>query len=857
MTTGDDDNDSHNITDVQENSSNEDISDNENTNETNDLSKCKSKYTYLIDDDGKACNIVSNYGLKKYEKCFVERKGEYHGFCIEAQENIPSILTNKHISNSINFIKQNKIDKAATEINLYSKYQLFGDELVYYVIDEWLKINKFDTMFETKVGKDFLETFNNNDEKKNIDLYIRTQRHHPLLGKIKIVDIGTNTKTKESVVPSDWINKIFDSAYELHGQMSTLPNRKGKKPVTYCCIYSNSIKRETIWISEHKILINDIVFSVQYNNEKKYITTNTKKIQKEYISEQQLIKLNSGNNVENMYLSIDSKLIKTNKKYIKQQKVGYLSSLLQKTMRRGANNGTLLESVIRLLNASPNYNLPDHNFVSVSGARQLLWRSYISIIEDVKGYIVPTNNNEEDSRSNCIDLQSMTLLAIACQQDSKIQLSKDCVNIIIETMRIMQVYDKLWCWRDYEPTLTSELLLSNNNNDNNQILDSIVLSINNMPMMANDKNMLLRVYSYVINNKIETFRNIKNIYTPLSDEEQDNNEHFQTRLAAMDMHCRPKILIELQAMIDLKCVINSNNLLKYAPTLERLSGYIWNNVSRTNFRMMTSHTLLFSDKEIKRDKLDKIIVKKLDNSIYACIPKLQESILNEMNNNDKKNICMIHDRVDWSITFNNKFVDNVETIDETERNMIGRKAWLLLFGKRHKFNYKSKVYDVFMGGSDKENLLKVKRTTKDKTEYVEGELRKDIQDKFLESISEKEFKIKLPNAPDNYGWNFNETKNNTIVIKYNKQKFAINGYNVTTLNLFENLKRIPDCLEYDGVPEELEAIIKSCTYCINNDFENIFDEELLFRMEDIIYYRRDTSPDSSPGLPIGGMSRCR
>ena len=76
-----------------------------------DLSKCKEKNRYLIDDDLKPLDIVSNVGLKKYEKCYVARNGEYHGFCVEAQEDILSILTNHHIQNAFNYILQgDKLD---------------------------------------------------------------------------------------------------------------------------------------------------------------------------------------------------------------------------------------------------------------------------------------------------------------------------------------------------------------------------------------------------------------------------------------------------------------------------------------------------------------------------------------------------------------------------------------------------------------------------------------------------------------------------------------------------------------------------------------------------------------------------
>lgn len=62
-----------------------------------DITECKVKYRYLTDDSDEPLQIASNYGVKKHEKAYVSRDGEYHGFCVEALEDIPSILTNRHV----------------------------------------------------------------------------------------------------------------------------------------------------------------------------------------------------------------------------------------------------------------------------------------------------------------------------------------------------------------------------------------------------------------------------------------------------------------------------------------------------------------------------------------------------------------------------------------------------------------------------------------------------------------------------------------------------------------------------------------------------------------------------------------
>ena len=112
------------------------------------------------------------------------------------------------------------------------------------------------------IGKDFIDAIKKDSVKKEIDQYICTQRHHPINGKIKIIDVGTNTNTKEPTVPPEWLGRVFDSAHQLHKEMDQLASRRGKPNVTYCCIYSNSIKREIVWLDNHKIIPGDILFRV-------------------------------------------------------------------------------------------------------------------------------------------------------------------------------------------------------------------------------------------------------------------------------------------------------------------------------------------------------------------------------------------------------------------------------------------------------------------------------------------------------------------------------------------------------------------------------------------------------------------
>lgn len=789
-----------------------------------DLSKCKVKYTYLTDENGNPYDIVSNMGLKKYEKSCVTRGGEYYGFCIEAQEDIPSILTNHHIQKSIEHIKKNNLEKASRAINLFDKFQTHGETVIYYTIDKWLGVNNFDTIFNSDANSI-------KDIKKYIDKYVGLQRHHPINGKIKILDIGTNIKTKESVVPPEWMGKVFDSANQLHDEMNKLPQRKGKSPVSYCCIYSNSIIRDNIWSDKINLEIGNIIYFVSIDQNSNIVTDIEVVSKSRTFVEPLLIIPNNGS-----YIHIHNDIFIKNSKKIKTELIGYLSSLLQKCVRRGAYNVNVLDETMKKLNQSPTYNLPDHNFATVSGTRQLLWRSYISIIEDAKGYICDNNSK------NSIDMFSLALLAIACQLDSKLSLTDNALNILINTVKTIQCCPDRWNWKSYEKSVTPEIHLRTGRLEGlEQIINSIIICSKTMPMMANDQVMLSMVISY-LNDSSNRFYSITTIRDSIGDiGNVDHNEEIQTRCAGMDMHCKPTMLIELQAMINFTYVLKEDeaNFILYMPTLEMLAGYIWDNFSSNNFRFGIDEIYcksIFDEKYIKKHKLNRNVCKEIDNDIYDNICELQEQIV------IGRNIQNSPHHVNW-VVFHESEIFSIESdkINDHEKQVIGRIAWISIFGKRYRYSYKNKVYDVFMSGDNSEEFLKVKRTVKGKAEYVEGDLRTQIQENFLKGINGIENTITLPNPPESYKWKFTKNK---IRIKYDlySNVFYVDDEEVKTLNLYDQLIKINSCRnDTTEIPEELVKLIKTSTYSpeINvNDCNNWFGSDILHRANDISVSRR-------------------
>ena len=753
-----------------------------------DITKCKSKYRFLLGEDNKPLPLVSNIGLKKYHKAYIYRNGEYHKFCIETQEDIKPLITEHHIYRALKYIDTN-IEKSAIILNIDNYYQRYGDTIVYYTVDYWLRKNNFNCIFADKIGNDILT-----NDLTDINRFIDRQRHHPLDKKIKIVDIGINTKTKESVVPSEWLNREFKNGFELHCEMDKLPSRKGKSPVSYCCIYSMTVKTENTWINDQQLNNGDIIYDVSYN---KQIYTNIIINKNKYISKSKLLKLQ-----DNIYVKIDGKLL-ANKHDIKTLSVGYLSSLLQKCIRRGYQNKTLLHSTINKLNKSPTYNLPDHNFALVSGTRQLLWRSYISIIEESIGYMTDKQSN------NQIDMLSLIIIAIVCNIDPKIRLSDLGMSVMNNTLGLILQLPDMWKWQDYKEVDDKTLENTVISNDN-QINSSIYLALKYMPMMRNDRKMLKKAYSFVNDNKLTTLNNIQKL-----EYFNDKNEILQTRCVAMDMHCNPSMLIQIQGMLYFKKFDIT------IPTLQQIAHYIWNNFSRINFRHSAKHILVYSGTDIKKNKFDNKYIKYLDNQIYDSIAYLQENLI----------LGRSRRIINWLYTQKRQ----TEKSTKKDSYNVGRTAWLLIFGKSYRQKYKNRMYDIILAGCNQDNLCRVKRNVKGVSEYVEGKLRKDIQEYFISNF--KKEKVKLPSPPDGYKWKYKKT---SVTISYDNDVFCVDNKRVKCLNLLSEVEKIESIVEYKfGIPQELIDIIKTATYSLTDIDADIFGEDIIFRLHDISYFRRE------------------
>lgn len=758
-------------------------------NKSSVIPKCKDAYRAVVDDNGKLVNNVANYGLRAFEESFVRRNGEYHGLTVEAQEDISPIITNHRISKALDNVKNEDFESAAKTLCIYKWYVKYGNNSIFYTINKWYEQNKLDLPYKIKAKiKD-----------KELDNHIDTDRRSTLKGRLKITSVGMNTKTKEPVVPESWLNREFESGQAIHSAIDKLPHRKNKPKVHFCCIYSMSKIDKNTWIDAKKYGTkakskNDRIISIEITKGKVVsdITTkfNYKNRDGKYFKVMDELIIYMGNGIMK-----EPEYIKTS------DSVSYLASRLQKCFRRYEGVDNILIDTMNKLNSSPCYNLPDQQFVKVSGTRQLLWRTFISMIEDVYGYV-----------GHEIDMFTLSVLALITHLDPNLQLTKTIMKKIIDLgLRLVRI-DRCWNWRDYSDKVTIKYQKNMKKDSKRIMLNSIYLSLKCMPMMTNDKHMLKKAYDLIEKNNIYPSLNKNKL---IENSDPYTEEHI--KMVAFDMHCYPAILIELQGTL--------NFIPTEEYTLPKLSSFIWRYSSSYNDRK-NYHVAHGIDIEV----LDRLI----DIQYHYKVKQCKDFPFDFIN----KNTAPESDSTDYG----ESAIKRKEYID--------RVVFLLLFGSKFRMGYLNKdnpACEIIIAG-DEDNPIKVKRHNKSVYEYMEGKDRDRAVKRFVNNFTTQT--IKLPQCIEGYKWNFGKKnkKNNYVDIdifydKKNRLNFSVNNKNMLVFNGSSIVTKIKK-----GIPNSKDIPLEFKTLLSDAFYWNKTKKNILLVLNDLIEVAKSRRANKDYGL---------
>ena len=690
------------------------------------LTNCKKSFCAKMDDKNKPHKTAANYGGNKGDTFVRTKEGEYTGFSVKLLEDLKPLLTNRRIIKALNKLSTNNIQDCIKILNLNDEVIKYGISIIYSVIKEWLMINNINVPLEIE---------NNITVKLNEQLvtWIKTVRSDPINCKIQIMDIG-KSKKGNSVVPIDWINRIFNCGLELHNEMNKLEWRQNKPPVNYCCIHSMVKKDVFTWAKKSDVLDYNPNYGIYVKIGSEIInftTTNYNEWLDQLDNRLDILKC-VDKNQDKFIIVCNLSDYTTDNQYVDCENVGLLVSRLQKSIRRGRGCASFLFDTITKLSKAKPYNLAEHQFIKVSGSRQLCWRLFITIMEDVEPYLC-SNNNEY------LSLQDLVCFSILTQNDPNIQFNNNFINKLIHLALLVQHNDEVthnWNWRKSKPS-------NENKFDNNN--DYIKLALKCMPMMSGDTVLLQKSLNFIKFYKLKPLDYTNNIdmLMKYSNKEQIN----KCMLASNDMHCNPNILLNLQSC------------LPFIPHLDEhttwgLSSFIWENSSKINIRNETVPKLS-NNGILILNTLNVIQENKIINGITNYTDELQNTEIIEL-------------------------PSNISTLES-------RIGFLLLFGEKTKLPVinKMKTIDVIVGGNNTKPC-KVKRGDI----YLDGEERFLGEIRYVDHIKNGII-IKLPNPPEGCMWSINK-KNVTISAKIiesnknefiNKVKFYVDNIE---LNLFDS-----------------------------------------------------------------------
>ncbi|CAH6421624.1 Helicase [uncultured virus] len=507
------------------------------------LCEAKTKPSFrAYEIDGKPRPNIANLGGKIGDVVKIERSGEYMGLAVELLYDQKPLLTDIYMHRLLSMLER---EDFVTPLELMAITSL---EQLHYILYRWFGTALIDG--EANPVPKPKQAYN------ALDQWIISVSHDPISGPIKVTGIGQNQNTGDSVVPPEWLDRVFDSGIDMHRQMDKLPSRAGKSPVTYAVIYGMTIQTNDALVTDLTSIKYETIFYLELKKNS-LVASRSIKLKPDY----SYVKYGStliGFVLDDL-LAPKGK-IEGEHTQSKLHEVGLLVSRLQKAIRRGRYGSKALVETVDALNVSPNYNLPEHGFLRVSASKQLVWRLFITILEDCRPYQAVTEPS----------LLDLMLLVLITQKLQEYKFTDLVLNAIRRTAILAQYNDEPtdgYKWGALSPA--SKVPLTDS-----PFRNALALGLANVIMMAGDNEMLRKYYT------------ASTVFAPFDipviDGSKKPNEHgwFYHKasvykdiiLSSYDPHSKTCIILYYQACIPVSL------------TTKQISGYIWDQSSSYNVR---------------------------------------------------------------------------------------------------------------------------------------------------------------------------------------------------------------------------------------------------------------------------------
>jgi len=658
--------------------------------------------------------LVANVGLKRGQRAFRHKTGDYYRFTVRALADVPPLLVSLRVAQAETELRAGRFVAAAETLGVREEHAALGDGILYGVMAAWLRKNKI-AVPEAYAAQALVlpETLR--------ERILRT-RPDTIPYPLEIVDIGAADDGNTPVVPEDWLGRTFSDGFALRAAIDGLPSRQGAAEATFCCHYGLLVIDDFEWCDRSLLGANfqpGYGISVRLSRETQVLETGIRRFgtgpcfqAQEYVSwlagvpEGFAFKRHRGPDGVDVVIACErASVAEQEPRYQRTDGAGVLASRMQKCLRRGRGASRLLEDSLRKLRMSPSYSLPEQKFQRTSCSRQLVWRLFISIFEDAEPYA-------PDADGAYLSLPDLVCLSVLAHADPDLQFNTQVLEKIVYTALLVQRNDgpgKNWDWRKgsrEEPV-----------SGDSPFEVACALALDAMPMMERDWQMIREGCSVLRKRNLRFPALVKAPIEALLEASEAEAEE-DALVASNDYHCLPHLLLFFQG--SLPFLPHRED----AHTTQKLNRFIWENASRLNTR--NSH----------KPSTDPMAVRML-----ATLHSIQKSLLKSANTPAR----------DAQALRRGQSLGTACARAESFAGLKKRTAFLSLFGESFTIvspELQGKSVQVIIAGTpDAPCCVKLRE------KYLEGEERFKGERDFVEWMQARGgWTVALPDPPSGYRW---------------------------------------------------------------------------------------------------------
>ena len=717
-------------------------------------SKCPPSYRAQRDDNGKLTPTVANLGLKAGQLASRGDTGEYAGLTVVAIDPVLPLLTDDRIIRALEYIRDDQLFEAShiLQVPLSKDFSTMRAVLV-----EWLRVTGIDCPAELR-STAMLDA--------NLKRWIRTTSSDFINGRLRIAETGASKEAGGSVVPENWIGREFPNAKAIHDAMDSLPWRQNRPPVQYCVCYFMKLVQAREWMTQNTVDIHGATMGAKIEFRNGSLHSDVEEFKSEsaarkWVKDKSHARLQFttfscqiGERMETVLFACRD--VFQTPEYRDTENVGVLSSRLQKCNRRGRSCAGLLARTMVELNSARPYNIPQMQFLRSSGTRQLLWRLFISTIEDT----VPFSDGV--GYAGMLDI---AIMALMCHADYRLQLRKEVLEHVIQAALGNQRRDTpefVQNWRSMPPD-TNNLAIEHKT-ANHRLTNAFKLALRTIQCMSGDKVMLHR--------GIWELQSETTVITPLPKISRSellrgsvqSVEHL-TELNSYDMISVPSILLLMQA--------SWPQVPSATETTRELSSSIWNISSGRNVRL---GSLTPSPREMP---------------IYNMLVEIERYIQNPSRSKTSQKVP----------TFKPGESDSKSgsALTELER----RTAFIIIWGREEKFQYNGQTYTIAVCGEPGSPCRVKPVMNAERSDFLSGALRDNIERAWMQSRSARVDTV-LPDPPEGTDWTI--PRRTTVEIRHGT--WMVDKYVLPEFDARPILRRIPKPSQVD-----LDGQLLDCVLC--------------------------------------------